>query len=68
MNRCISKTELGLAYFPDSCPDTARRHLVRWINDCPRLLSALRHEGYSSATRVFTKRQLQLIYDHFGPP
>ena len=32
--RSYTKQELALLYFPDSDPDVARAHLMRWIVRC----------------------------------
>ena len=35
--RSYTKQELALLYFPDSDPDVARAHLMRWIVRCTQL-------------------------------
>ena len=64
----ISKTELALLYFPESSPATARRHLMSWINQCQPLVEALHREHYNRQSHVFTKRQVQLIFDYLDDP
>lgn len=63
-----SKTELALMYFPDSSPETARRHLMSWITSNPELMECLRREHYDRNSRIFTKRQVQLIFDYLDDP
>ena len=39
--KCYSKQELALEYFPDATPEVASAHLRRWINRCKPLHDAL---------------------------
>ena len=34
--KCYSKQELALQYFPDATPEVASAHLRRWINSSKR--------------------------------
>lgn len=64
----MTKQELALQYFPQSAPDTAVRHLMRWIARCPPLTEALAQTGYRNRSRFFTRRQVLLIHDFLGEP
>ena len=64
----MKKNELALLYFPGSATKAATRHLMRWINGCPPLLEALRATGYHPSQKIFTARQVALIYGHLGGP
>ncbi len=41
---------------------------VHKINDSTLLLNALEMAGYNKNQRIFTQRQLDIIYDHLGNP
>ena len=45
--RSYTKQELALLYFPDSDPDVARAHLMRWIVRCTQLYEQLLKSGYN---------------------
>ena len=64
----MTKTQLAMFYFPQSSPEAARRHLMRWICRCQPLMDALRREHYNSHSHMLTKRQVQLIIDYLDDP
>ena len=66
--RIYSKQELALMYFPEAKSHTAVNHLMRWINRCGQLRSALEAAHYRPSNRHFTARQVQLIVDYLGFP
>lgn len=66
--RIYSKQELALMYFPEAKSHTAVNHLMRWINRCGQLRSALEAAHYYTYSRHFTARQVQLIVDFLGFP
>lgn len=45
--KCYSKQELALEYFPDATPEVASAHLRRWINRCKPLHDVLVKSGYT---------------------
>jgi len=47
--RSYTKQELALLYFPDSDPDVARAHLMRWIVRCTQLYEQLQKSGYTKS-------------------
>ena len=64
----MKKSELALLYFPHSNPETAIRHLMRWIRLCTQLVESLRSAGYRTSQKVFTARQVSLILAYLGDP
>lgn len=66
--KIYSKTELALLYFPNSSPETARRHLMNWINGNENLKEALVRKGYQPRDRIFKKSLVQLIFDYLDEP
>ena len=50
--RSYTKQELALLYFPDSDPDVARAHLMRWIVRCTQLYEQLLKSGSVSYTHL----------------
>lgn len=65
-----TKFQIATQYFPGSIdnPDSAVRHLVRWIDRTRGLMPALRAAGYQRTQHHFTDRQTQLIYEYLGEP
>ena len=63
-----TKKELSLLYFPHSTPETARRHLIRWIMCNPKLVEELYAANYRPTTQYLTKEQVKLIFRYIGPP
>ena len=49
--KCYSKQELALEYFPDATPEVASAHLRRWIN--------LRLSGRAIGRKSFFRAYLQ---------
>lgn len=64
----MMKSELALLYFPHSNPKAATRRLMRWINLCSQLVESLRTTGYRTSQKVFTSRQVTLIFEYLGAP
>lgn len=70
--RSYTKQELALLYFPDSDPDVARAHLMRWIVRCTQLYEQLLKSGISplqrphyftsSYTYLFSKKVILLSF------
>lgn len=62
------KSELAQAYAPDISPGAALNRLALWIKVNPSLSEALVQTGYQSKQRVFTSRQVALIFEYLGAP
>ena len=60
--RSYTKQELALLYFPDSDPDVARAHLMRWIVRCTQLYEQLQK------SEEFNPLQVSYIFFHLGEP
>lgn len=66
--RSYTKQELALLYFPDSDPDVARAHLMRWIVRCTQLYEQLLKSGYNKSCKEFNPLQVSYIFLHLGEP
>ena len=66
--RSYTKQELALLYFPDSDPDVARAHLMRWIVRCTQLYEQLLKSGYTKNSKEFNPLQVSYIFFHLGEP
>ena len=66
--RSYTKQELALLYFPQSTPDVASAHLMRWIIRCKPLYEQLIKSGYSKHQREFNPLQVSYIFFHLGEP
>ena len=66
--RSYTKQELALLYFPDSDPDVARAHLMRWIVRCTQLYEQLQKSGYTKNSKEFNPLQVSYIFFHLGEP
>ena len=62
------KCELAQAYAPDICQGAALNRLALWIKTNSRLTEALRETDYRVTQRMFTSRQVALIFEHLGEP
>ena len=62
------KSELAHAYAPDICQGAALNRLALWIKTNSRLTEALRETDYRVTQRMFTSRQVALIFEHLGEP
>lgn len=62
------KSELAQAYAPDISSGAALNRLALWIKVNPSLSEALAQTGYQSKQRVFTSRQVALIFEYLGAP
>ena len=63
-----TKKELALLYFPNSSPETARRHLIRWIMRNSKLMEELYAANYNLYDQYLTKEQVKIIFRYIGPP
>ena len=66
--KCYSKQELALEYFPDATPEVASAHLRRWINRCKPLHDVLLKSGYTKWSKEFSPIQVAHIFDYLGEP
>ena len=62
------KSELAEAYAPDLAPGSALNRLALWIKTNTRLTEALKETDYRVTQRMFTSRQVALIFEHLGEP
>ena len=53
---------------PEGWMMSAIKRLMQWISINPQLTEALLATGYRKNQRVFTIRQVQLIFEHLGEP
>lgn len=66
--RPMSKGQLAQLYAPGLKPGSAVNRLMKWIAMQPELLKQLRQCGYEPRLRVFTVRQVELIFQYLGQP
>lgn len=66
--RSYSKSELAMAYAPDITPHGAVNRLMGWIHFNTELYEALQTVGYRDSQRLFTVRQVELIFRYLGEP
>ena len=66
--KTYSKSELAQAYAPDIAPKSALNRLNLWIKFNAPLNKALQQTGYNPKQKVFTSRQVGLIFDYLGTP
>ena len=62
------KCELAEAYAPAISPASALNRLSKWIKFNSELDEALRRTGYRRTQKVFTSRQVGLIFRYLGRP
>lgn len=64
----LTKSEIAWQFSPNLTQNAALNRLHRWIHGDQKLLSALYAAGYHDRQRVFTSKQLALIYEYIGTP
>ena len=64
----LQQSELAQAYAPDIAPKSALNRLNLWIKFNAPLNKALQQTGYNPKQKVFTSRQVGLIFDYLGTP
>lgn len=65
----VRKYVLAFKYFPNApTKKAATDNLTRAINRCTDLFEQLTHDGYSSAEKTYSPRQVALIYEYLGEP
>lgn len=63
-----SKRELATAYAPELAVHSALNRLNVWIRLNRPLYEALRQSGYNDRQRIFTVKQVELIFHYLGEP
>ena len=66
--RPYSKSELAQAYAPHITVHAAVNRLMAWIKLNAPLYEALKQHGYVDNHRLFTVRQVALIFEYLGEP
>ena len=66
--KIYNKFELAWLYYPLQSKHVAVNHLMRLINHCTPLVTALRNEGYHPRDKTFSRRMVMLIYEYVGEP
>ena len=66
--KSYSKGELAQAYAPEITPHAAVNRLMAWIKLNEPLYEALKRHGYVDNCRLFTVRQVALIFEYLGEP
>ena len=62
------KSELAEAYAPSLTTHSALNRLALWIDTNVPLSEALAQTGYRRTQRIFTSRQVALIFEYLGEP
>ena len=62
------KSELAQAYAPDISLGLALNRLALWIRTNRQLTEALRKTDYRVTQRMYTSRQVALIFEYLGEP
>ena len=62
------KSELAEAYAPSLTTHSALNRLALWIDTNAPLSEALSQTGYRRTQRIFTSRQVALIFEYLGEP
>ena len=62
------KSELAQAYAPDISMGAALNRLALWIKTNTQLSEALKQTDYRVTQRMFTSRQVALIFEYLGEP
>ena len=62
------KRELAQAYAPDISLGAALNRLASWIRTNTQLSEALKQTNYRVTQRMFTSRQVALIFEYLGEP
>ena len=63
-----SKSQLAQAYAPNIGQRAALNRLASWIRMNRKLSEALAETDYVSTQRIFTSRQMELIFHYLGEP
>ena len=66
--KSMSKSQIAELYAPEASLKASLRRLQRWIERNDELNVALKETGYQSSQRIFTKRQVEIIFEYLGEP
>ena len=66
--QALCTKELATMYFANCSPRSATTQLRRWIKRNQSLKNELTETGYKEGQRVFTPRQVELVFRHLGEP
>ena len=66
--KAYSKSELARAYAPDIDIGSALNRLSYWIRYNKKLSEELHLDGYNRYQKVFTVRQVEIIFHYLGEP
>ena len=66
--RAYSKEELAMLYNPTQCITVALQTLARWIRMNKILVKELDSVGYNKYRRIFTPREVSLLFKYLGEP
>lgn len=61
---CIRKSQLAELFFPDNTRKTALKEFNRMIKKNTQLCKELTDDGVTTRTRIYTPRQVRMIYKH----
>lgn len=60
--------ELAAMYFPGSNPRSSTRQLKSWIERNKELKGKLSENGYNAGQRLWTPKQVGLLFHYLGEP
>lgn len=63
-----ARKELAVAYFPKLTPASATKQLTIWIDRDDELYADLKTAGFQKGQRIFTPRQIEILFAHLGEP
>ena len=64
----MSKGEVAALFSPGVTAGAALNRLRRWIYGDPELLEALHRAGYRDGQRIYTPRQVSILFDYLVEP
>ena len=64
----MSKKQLALAYAPELSESGAYKRLHQWLHFNKNLMADLRAANYQDKQRVFTGKQVAIIFQYLGEP
>jgi hypothetical protein len=66
--RCYDKYRLAQMYFPELSPNAAVDKLRRWIRRCAPLMAELQRVAFYPKSKIFSAREVRLIFYYLGEP
>ena len=64
----MTKTQVALLYNPNVSPKSAVQTLMRWIERNPPLKAELEESGYKRSQKIFSPKQVRIIYKYLDEP